>query len=121
VVAPAGVISTNRGFLLHFYCISNKYTVKDFPLDLHIFWIYNPDMKTIKKGRGRPPKSSGTTKSESILLRLEVKEKQGFLDAANVAGAPLAVWMRERLRRAAIRELEEAGRPVAFIQPLGED
>jgi hypothetical protein len=46
---------------------------------------------------------------------LEPREKQGITDAANVAGVPLAVWMRERLRRAATRELGEVGREAPFL------
>jgi hypothetical protein len=51
----------------------------------------------------------------SILLRLDPNEKRGFGDAAETAGVPLAVWMRERLRLVAKKELESAGRPVAFL------
>jgi hypothetical protein len=72
-------------------------------------------MKTKKVRRGRPPKGSGTAKSMSVLLRLDPGEKRGFGDAAALAGIPLAVWMRERLRQVASRELEGAGRPVAFL------
>ena len=54
-------------------------------------------------------------KSESVLLRMETREKEGFTAAAELAGAPLSVWMRERLRRAAKNELEEAGKDVAFL------
>lgn len=68
-----------------------------------------------KTGRGRPPKGSGPSKSMSVLLRLDPGEKQGFGEAAEVAGVPLAVWMRERLRTVARKELESAGRPVAFL------
>ena len=73
-------------------------------------------MDAKKKRRGRPRKSSGQAKSESVLLRLAPGEKQGFGDAAELAGAPLAVWMRERLRQVAARELEGAGRAVAFLE-----
>jgi hypothetical protein len=72
--------------------------------------------KTKKARRGRPPKGSGLAKSESILLRLEPREKAGFSEAAETAGAPLSVWIRERLRRAAWEELEKAGKPVPFIE-----
>lgn len=75
-------------------------------------------MKTKGKRRGRPPKGSGEVKSESLLLRLEPKEKLGFSDAAKIAGVPLTVWMRERLRQAAIRELEQAGKRPAFLEHL---
>jgi hypothetical protein len=74
-------------------------------------------MTSKKKGRGRPRKSSGQAKSEGVLLRMEPSEKQGFSEAASVAGVPLAVWMRERLRLAAMRELEAADRPIPFLPP----
>ena len=72
-------------------------------------------MKTKKARLGRPPKGSGLTKSESILLRLDPGEKKGFGDAAQFAGVPLTVWIRERLRQMARKELEVAGMPVAFL------
>lgn len=55
-------------------------------------------------------------KTETKLLRLEAAEKRAFTAAANIAGVPLATWMRERLRRAAVRELEDAGREIAFLR-----
>lgn len=88
-----------------------------------IFFRYTmPSMTTPRKtGRGRPRKGSGAAKSMSVLLRLDPGEKQGFGDAAEVAGVPLAVWMRERLRRVAKTELESAGRNVAFLaRPSGK-
>jgi uncharacterized protein (DUF1778 family) len=57
-------------------------------------------------------------KSANLLIRLEPEEKQAFHQAAEIAGIPLSSWMRERLRRAAIRELESAGKPIAFIPPV---
>ncbi len=57
-------------------------------------------------------------KSANLLIRLEPEEKQAFQKAAEIAGIPLSSWMRERLRRAAIRELESAGRPIPFIAPI---
>ncbi|MFN4260891.1 MAG: hypothetical protein ACK4RK_16470 [Gemmataceae bacterium] len=68
-----------------------------------------------KKKRGRPRKRVQSIKSASVLLRLEPGEKQGFAEAAALAGAPLSVWMRERLRRAAASELRDAGRVVPFL------
>jgi hypothetical protein len=60
-------------------------------------------------------------KSANLLIRLEPEEKEAFQQAAEIAGIPLSSWIRERLRRAAIRELESAGRPIPFIAavPLG--
>ena len=71
--------------------------------------------------RGRPPVGSDRTKSKSLLLRLSPSEKQGFSDAAAIAGLPLTVWMRERLRQVAIRELESANQPIAFLSHLSEE
>ena len=67
------------------------------------------------KKRGRPPVSPGRVKAEYLEVRLEVLEKQVFKEAADLAGLPLSAWVRERLRRAARKELEESGRPVAFL------
>lgn len=55
-------------------------------------------------------------KSESMEVRLTADEKLAFREAAEIAGIPLSAWVRERLRRAAIRELEEASRPIAFLE-----
>jgi uncharacterized protein (DUF1778 family) len=69
-------------------------------------------MKNIKK---RP------TKDEYIEMRVTASEKEGFALAADLAGISLSSWIRERLRLAAIRELEGAGRRVPFVPeiPLG--
>jgi hypothetical protein len=69
-----------------------------------------------KQGRGRPKKGSAERKSESVLLKLELGEKQAFADAAAMAGVPLSVWIRERLRRVARAELESANRIVQFLR-----
>jgi hypothetical protein len=87
-------------------------------LDFDIFSIYNKDMKTKKPVRGRPRKSAENVKSESVLLRLETREKEGFTAAANMAGVPLAVWIRERLRKVAVGELEAGGRQVPFLDAV---
>ena len=57
-------------------------------------------------------------RTEVVEIRLQPKEKAGFKEAANLAGISLSSWVRERLRLAAIRELESAGRPVPFIAPI---
>jgi hypothetical protein len=54
-------------------------------------------------------------KTERFELRVTEDEKRGFEEAAGLSGLPLSAWARERLRRAAIRELEEASRPIPFI------
>jgi len=43
---------------------------------------------------------------------------QAFKDAATLAGMAVSVWVRERLRRAARKELEDADKPVAFLGRL---
>ena len=64
---------------------------------------------------GRPKKPKGTAKEEYLELRLDAAEKKAFWDAANLSGMALSVWVRERLRKAARKELEDADKPVAFV------
>lgn len=62
-------------------------------------------------------------KSETIQVRVTPEEKTGLVEAAKISGIPLSSWVRERLRLAAIRELEGAGRKVPFVEsvPIRED
>jgi len=46
-----------------------------------------------------------------FLMRLTKSEKDGFDTAAEIAGIDLSSWARERLRNAAISELQRASRP----------
>ena len=69
-----------------------------------------------KPKRGRPPKEVDRLRSESLLVRLESTEKKAFRDAADLAGVPLSTWVRERLRQVAVRELDKASRPIAFLK-----
>ncbi len=115
MIRPAILLQAVRGVFLLLYCISDKYPFKvSRGLDFAIFKIYTKVMKPKQKRRGRPPKGSDAIKSESILLRLEQREKKSFLDAATIAGTPLTVWIRERLRRLAGDELVQAGRENPF-------
>jgi uncharacterized protein (DUF1778 family) len=57
-------------------------------------------------------------KTERMELRLSPEEKQAFQLAADIAGAPLGAWMRERLRKAATVELESMGRSIPFLERL---
>ena len=66
------------------------------------------------RNRGRPKKQNPL--DEYIELRVTESEKQAFRDAADRSGIPMATWIRERLRRVAIRELENADLPVAFLE-----
>lgn len=56
-------------------------------------------------------------KTEALLLKLEQNEKIAFKKAAELSGLSLSTWIRERLRRASIKELEEAALPIAFLSP----
>ena len=55
-------------------------------------------------------------KTVSVEVRMQPEEKTTFQEAAELAGIPLSAWIRERLRKAARIELEDAGRKVAFIK-----
>ena len=72
-------------------------------------------MKPNTKRRGRPKKGSAERKTASLLLKMEDREKAGFAAAAELAGAPLSVWIRERLRIAAVAELQKGGLTVPFL------
>jgi len=67
------------------------------------------------KQKGQRKRAVNGVKEEYLELRLYTVEKQAFKDAADWRGQVLSVWVRERLRIAAQRELEEAKRPVAFM------
>jgi hypothetical protein len=74
-------------------------------------------MDTQQRKRGRPRKDPDRAKGDYLDIRLETAEKQAFRDAAELAGLDLSAWVRERLRTTARKELEGAGRPVAFLVP----
>jgi uncharacterized protein (DUF1778 family) len=59
-------------------------------------------------------------KSDTLQIRLQPKEKETFEIAAKLSGIGLSSWVRERLRRSAIRELEEANRQIPFLQVMEE-
>jgi hypothetical protein len=61
------------------------------------------------------------TKPEIVQIRVSKAEKGSFQLAADLAGISLSSWVRERLRLAAIRDLESAGRKIPFVEeiPLG--
>jgi hypothetical protein len=68
-----------------------------------------------KKRRGRPLKGSDKIKGIRLDVRLEEVEKQAFCAAAQLNGLDLSAWIRERLRKAAKADLQEAGQPVPFL------
>lgn len=57
-------------------------------------------------------------KEQTLQIRLTVAEKRGFQASADIAGIPLSSWARERLRQAAIRDLESTGQRPPFIDPM---
>jgi uncharacterized protein (DUF1778 family) len=66
--------------------------------------------------RGRPRKPRGQTKAEILIVRLAPDEKATFNVAADLAGQDLSVWVRDRLRQVARKELEELGQAVPFLE-----
>jgi hypothetical protein len=68
-----------------------------------------------KSNRRAQPKDLEKGKSEYLEIRLGAAEKQAFKDAADLAGLGVSAWVRERLRRIAAKELQDASRPVAFL------
>ena len=83
---------------------------------MYLFMIYNGGMVKKTSSKTAVVGSRGR-KGDSLLLRLERGEKLAFKAAADLAGIPVSSWMRERLRRVARQELEEARRPIAFLKP----
>jgi uncharacterized protein (DUF1778 family) len=69
----------------------------------------------MKKTRKTKTNGSGV-KEEYLELRLYAAEKEAFKDAANLFGMALSQWVRTNLRAVAQKQLQEAGKPVAFIQ-----
>jgi len=55
-------------------------------------------------------------KTTTLQIRLQPEEKEAFSEASELAGIALSAWVRERLRAAAIRELEGASRTAAFVR-----
>ena len=68
-----------------------------------------------KTKAGRPKNPPGIGKDDYMELRLDSAEKEAFRTAAEAAGMALSVWVRERLRKAAKKELEGRDMPVAFL------
>lgn len=64
---------------------------------------------------------SNSAKNGLMQIRLDSSEKKTFNDAARHAGISLSSWARERLRRAAIMELEAANLPIEFLKDVRLD
>ena len=91
----------------------DRSTIK-FLLDRDFSSPYN--VRHMRKAKQKQPADS--VKGEYMELRLDVAEKEAFRNAANVAGMSLSGWVRDRLRRAARKELEDMDMPVAFLERL---
>lgn len=57
-------------------------------------------------------------KTERFFFRLDPGEKEAFQQAAELSGLTLSTWVRQRLRLAAVHELEAAGKQIPFIAPV---
>ena len=57
-------------------------------------------------------------KDETILIRVSTMEKRGLERAAEIAGIGLSAWARLKLRSAAIKEHQDAGERVIFLEPI---
>lgn len=55
-------------------------------------------------------------RTEVILVRVSDAEKSAFADSARVNGLPVSAWARERLLRAAIKDLEAVGKVPQFLE-----
>lgn len=60
-------------------------------------------------------------KSFVVQLRLTEKEKEGFKRAAEIAGIGLSAWARQKLRSAAIKDLQEIGEKIPFLEQIKID
>lgn len=55
-------------------------------------------------------------KTDLLKVRVSAAEREAFQNAADIAGITVSAWARERLRRAAVRDLQDASRPVPFLE-----
>jgi hypothetical protein len=57
-------------------------------------------------------------KLETLIIKLDTVEKRTFKDASEISGTSLSAWARERLRQAAIKELEAVGHPIELLKKI---
>lgn len=57
-------------------------------------------------------------KDTQILIKLSETERESFRRAADIAGIGLSAWARQKLRSAAIKELQEVGETATFLTPV---
>lgn len=58
------------------------------------------------------------SKSNVVQVRMSPDEKASFERAAAAAGVSLSAWVRQRLRAAAMTELQASGLKVPFIEAI---
>lgn len=54
-------------------------------------------------------------KNNQVLIKLSDDEKKAFKKASELSGLGFSAWARQKLRASAIKELNEAGEEVAFL------
>jgi hypothetical protein len=57
------------------------------------------------------------TRTDVLRMRVTELEKAAFEEAAQIAGVSFSTWARTTLRRAAIREFQDAGRRLDLYPP----
>ena len=57
-------------------------------------------------------------KTNVIQVRITKSEQEGFKRAAEISGIGLSAWARQKLRSAAIRDLQEVGEAIKFLEPI---
>lgn len=60
-------------------------------------------------------------KEQSIMIRVSQLEKEGFARAAEISGIGLSAWARQKLRSAAIKDLQDVGMKIPFIKSIKID
>jgi hypothetical protein len=57
-------------------------------------------------------------KDTQVLIKLSEAEKAGFKRASEISGIGFSAWARQVLRTAAIKELQNAGEKIIFLEPI---
>jgi hypothetical protein len=73
-----------------------------------------------KQRHGDSAKRSRDKKAVPLNIRVAEAEKVAFARAAEIAGVALSAWIRERLRAAALRELDNIGEAAPFLRIPGQ-
>lgn len=60
-------------------------------------------------------------KTSQLLIRVSDLEKEGFEKAAEISGVGVSTWARQVLRSAAIKQCQEVGEKVAFLDPAKQN